>query len=275
MHWILESGLEDFGYQLLIKNLEKANIKHTIVKVVPYQNILLDKDFDTFKKEPTKEDNIYINNKELIFPFGTMSLSRISTERNWKVGSLYNEEFNYNKWSKGFGLENLLNSETQIIKIQDSIELENELFFIRPCEDNKAFTGKVVSKSQFLDWQKIINKINDKRSKLNSETEILIAPYKEIQKEVRLFIFEGKVITGSYYKIGAKVIYEELKNGDSVIEYAEKMCEGYQPAQAFVLDVAMVDNDYKIIEINNINSVGLYNSNVNKFIEAVETTNWK
>lgn len=275
MHWILEAGLEDFGYQWLIKSLETANIKHTIVKVVPYQNILLDKDFDTFNKEPTEEDNVEIDNKELIFPFGTMGLSRVSTERNWKVGSLYNEEFNYNKWSKGFGLENLLNSETQIIKMKDSIELKNELFFIRPCEDNKAFTGKVVSKKQFLDWQKTINKINDKRSKLNSETEILIAPYKEIQKEVRLFIFEGKVVTGSYYKIGSKVIYEELKNGDSVIEYAEKMCKNYQPAQAFVLDIAMVDNDYKIIEINNINSVGLYNSNVNKFIKAVETTNWK
>lgn len=271
MHWVLEDNLTDFGYQWLIKVLERNNIEHTIVKVVPYTDIILEPTFNTFEKEPKKEDSLNIT-ADKIFPFGTMGLSRVSVERGWIPCSLYNKEFTFENWSKGFGLENLLNSKSKIMKMSDTLDFSEEVFFIRPCEDDKAFSGKVVSRSQFLEWQKSINKINDRLSKLNSDTRITVAPFQHIMTEARMFVFDGKVVTGSYYKFGDKVRYEEVKFGDPVIDYTNDIVSNYQPAKAFVIDIALTNQGYKIIEINNINSVGLYHANVDKFVEAVMNT---
>lgn len=272
MHWVLESDLTDSGYVHLIEILKRANIDYTLVKVVPYQNILLDPDFDTFSKEPTKLDNIEIKSNK-IFPFGTMGLSRVAVDRGWTPGSLFNEEFTFEKWSEGFGLENLLNSKSKILKVSDSLDdYPHDVFFIRPCEDNKAFSGTVVTKKDFLEWQKSVIKINDQKSKLNKDTRITVAPYKKIMTEARMFVFNGKVVTGSYYKFGEEVRYEEVKNGDPIIDYTNAVVEKYQPAKAFVIDVAFTESGCSIIEINNINSVGLYNANVEKFVEAVINT---
>jgi len=110
MHWILENNITDFGYQWLIKVLERHEIQYTMVKVVPEQNLLISPDFDTFAKDPEQSDNIEFDNSTPIFPFGCMGLSRIAGERNWKPGALTNDQFTFEKWSQGFGLENLLNS---------------------------------------------------------------------------------------------------------------------------------------------------------------------
>ena len=44
----------------------------------------------------------------------------------------------------------------------------------------------------------------------------------------------------------------------------------HQPAKAFVIDIARVDGEFKIIEINNLNSAGFYASDVQKIIAAIE-----
>lgn len=272
IHWILESNLKDEPYLKLISVLEKNKIPYTMVKVVPYANILLSTDFDTFNKEPTEEDDIKINER-LIFPFGTMSLSSVAVKRKWKPGSLFNDQFTFEKWSKGFGLKNLLNHDSKIMKVSEPIEgFKDDIFFIRPCEDDKAFSGKVINKKDFLDWQESIIKIDDSRSKLNKNTLITIATKKEIYKEARMFVFNGKVVTGSYYKFNDEVSYKEVLDGDPIIEYTKNIILNYQPAKAFVIDIALTDKGYKIIEINNINSVGLYNSNIDKFVEAITNT---
>jgi hypothetical protein len=260
------------GYQWLIKVLERYDIKYTMVKVVPEENILILPNFDTFKRQPTELDNIEIENNTPIFPFGCMGLSRVSNLRGWKPGALTNEQFTFEKWSVGFGLENLLNPASEIMRFGDELKFDKSMFFVRPCEDNKSFAGQVISRDNFLEWQKVILEINDTRSKLNKETKITVAPFQNIINEARMFIFDGKVVTGSYYKFGAKVRSEEVKNSDPVIDYTNKMVENYQPAKAFVIDIALTENGYKVIEINGINSVGLYNADVEKFVQAVENT---
>jgi hypothetical protein len=272
MHWILEDNITDFGYQWLIKVLERYGIKYTLVKVVPYENILIAPSFDTFERQPNQNDNIDIENNTPIFPFGTMGLSRVAGIRNWNPGALTNDEFTFEKWSAGFGLDNLLNSESIIMAFCDELELPDSMFFARPCMDNKSFSGQVISRTQFLEWQKTILDINDPLSKLNKDTMITIAPFKNIMTEARMFIFDGKVVTGSYYKFGCEVRYEEVKNGDPVIDYTNDIVKDYQPAKAFVIDIALTDDGYKIIEINGINSVGLYNADVDKFVQAVMNT---
>lgn len=269
MHWVLESNITDFGYQWLIKVLERYGIEHTFVKVVPNQNILIEPEFDTFKFEPQLSDNIDIH-ADKIFAFGSMGLSRVATERGWVPGSFFNEEFTFEKWSSGFGLSNLLNEKSIIQKFSDNLpeELSGQMF-IRPCEDNKAFAGQIFNRDKFLNWQQKVISINDRMAKLNADTMIAIAPYQDILSEARMIIIDGQYVTGSYYKIGASIEYHKVESGDPVIEYTQSVVEKYQPAEAFVVDIALTKQGYKIIEINNINSVGLYMVDVEKFVQAM------
>lgn len=269
MLWILENGLSDFSYQWLKKNLDNKKIEHMVVKPVPYSNILLSPEFDTFEREPSEGDNLVFDEDQPIFPFGAMGLIRIAEHRGWKPGSLNNENFTFERWSEGFGKENLLNGDSQIMKFSDELLISDDAFFVRPCADDKSFAGMAVSRDQFIDWRDRVIKIDDPLAKLNKDTMITVASYKQIFREARLFVFDGRVVTASYYKIGPKVQYEPVDDYDTIIAYANKMAQIYQPARAFVIDVALTNEGYKVVEINNLNSVGLYRADVDRFVDAV------
>lgn len=270
MKWILQPGITDFGYLCLIEALKNRNIDYTMVKVVPDGELLISPDFDTFAREPNLDDDLFIDPSERIFPFGTIGLSKTAKNRSWIPGSFDNEEFTFEKWSNGFGLDNLLNGQSQIVKFGDIFESNDNYYFIRPCDDDKSFAGKVISNDEFKIWKDAVLKCTDHTSPLNKDTLITIAPVKEIYTECRVMIVNQKVITASYYKFGLKVRYEEVKDGEPVLAYAEEMANIYSPADAFILDIADTPLGFKIIEINNINSVGLYNMDVHKFIDAME-----
>lgn len=270
MKWILQTGIQDSGYLSLIEALTNRDLDFEIIKPVFGTNIIIDKDFDTFARQPTKEDDVFIDNTQAVFPFGVMGLSRISKERQWSPGSFENDQFTFENWAYGFGLDNILNEESQVVKFGDELNNNHSVFFARPCEDNKAFAGQMFTKEKFSAWQKKVMDVCNDLDKLNANTLITIAPYKEILQECRVMVIDKKVITASYYKFGAHVRYEEVKHGDPILSYAQDMVDKYQPARAFVVDIALTPDGYKVIEINNINTVGLYHMDVNKFIDAIE-----
>jgi hypothetical protein len=52
------------------------------------------------------------------------------------------------------------------------------------------------------------------------------------------------------------------------------MVDLWQPARAFVIDIALTDDEddgwCKVIEVNNINSSGFYSIDMQKFVMAIE-----
>ena len=48
------------------------------------------------------------------------------------------------------------------------------------------------------------------------------------------------------------------------------MVDIYQPAEAFVIDVCLVEDDWKIVEINCINAAGFYLCDIQKLITELE-----
>ena len=94
---------------------------------------------------------------------------------------------------------------------------------------------------------------------------------KQIQQEVRCWVVGGKVVTASRYKLGSRIVYENYDNEIFYTNFAQKMVDKYQPAEAFVLDVCLTDDDeLKIVEVNCINCAGFYHGNLNKMILALE-----
>lgn len=54
--------------------------------------------------------------------------------------------------------------------------------------------------------------------------------------------------------------------------YARDMARIYCPAKAFVLDICLYQDEYKIVEINCINCSGFYDADMSKLIQALENT---
>ena len=58
---------------------------------------------------------------------------------------------------------------------------------------------------------------------------------------------------------------------DGAIEFCKNMISIYQLADAFVMDICLVDNKWKIIECGCVNCAGFYKSDIQKLIIAIET----
>lgn len=110
---------------------------------------------------------------------------------------------------------------------------------------------------------------------------IQIATPKKILKEFRFWVVGGQVITGSQYRLGNRTVYDPLVDRDAW-EFAQYAVKMFQLADAFVIDIAMIDVElesgwglgvdprYKIVEAGCINSAGFYRADLQKLVMALE-----
>lgn len=80
---------------------------------------------------------------------------------------------------------------------------------------------------------------------------------------------KGKVITGSLYKRHGRSLFSDVVD-ESALQYCQEMVDKYQLADAFVMDIALTEYGYKIIECGCINCAGFYEANMQKLIMALE-----
>ena len=96
----------------------------------------------------------------------------------------------------------------------------------------------------------------------NADDEvIMIAPLKEIKKEFRNFIIDGKIIDSSIYKIGSKITYEVPtdEEREGIQKFFECLCLYYEQHDCYVADFALLeDGSWNLIEYNCINCAGMY-----------------
>ncbi|MFZ6642163.1 ATP-grasp domain-containing protein [Undibacterium sp. TC4M20W] len=247
MHWVIQRSIfKPSNYDLLLQALDSLNVAYTSVTIKP----------GTYDLEPD------VNPTGKVYVCGAIKLAKIANERGWLPGSLLNENFNFNVWQQHLGTE-LLNHAVDTGKLADIDTARYEQFFIRPMEDNKAFDGTVIDNEMLADWRS-----DPVKSKL-LELDVMVSPVKDIYREYRLFVVNGRVVTGSLYKMaGRPQVSADLD--DEVLAYAQTIISKWTPAQAFVMDVCLSEDGYKVIEFNNINSSGFYASDVLKYVDAIQ-----
>jgi hypothetical protein len=251
MYWVIQDRIYERGMEELLTLLERFQIPHTIVKVVPFSHELIPE----------------ISIEGPIMACGGTTLSKIAIERNWSPGTFLNDAHDYREWKTHYGNE-LLNFDSIVCRFAD-VPVQETPFFIRPCTDGKAFAGMVTDWHDFSIWQHKVISLGETYTTLDSDTMVSYGPIKTIYKEYRFFIIDGKPITQSVYKVGNRVQYSDVVEQD-VIDYATKIATIWGPARAYCLDIALTDIGFKVIEINCINSAGFYHINVAKFIDAIE-----
>lgn len=254
--WVIQNNLNfEVGIDN-IKNILKSN-NVALVEIDIYKN---DENMyfkDTFDKfEPKDMTNLFV--------LGSYRLSRMATDKGFYPGSFSNEHFNYASWTQHWTKANMLNGEYLKQKVTDiQIPEHWDSVFARPLEDDKLITGGLFKKEDLL--MALATKITE----AHKDKFLIISEKKTILAEYRFFVIDGKVITGSLYKIRGQLITSESIDKDAAV-YAQEMVDLWSPSQAFVLDIALTDKGPKIIEVNNISSAGLYKSDVSKIVTEME-----
>ena len=252
MFYIVQKNVfREENYDKIFEALNRLGLEYEIVDCPPFVEQL---EFKTERKD--------------VFTFGSVKMSRLSTLNDWKPGSFYGGNHDFSVYSKEYG-ENLLNSDSLICKFSDELNwAPNEAKFIRPCKDSKVFTGRPFSK---IKWDDLVEQslTNGHTTSLSKDTLIQVATVKRIYKEARIWIVDGKIVTSSYYRYGENVEYTENVEPEG-LEFAQRMVDLYQVAPAFVLDICLTPDGWRIVEINCINCSGFYRGDLQKVIIALE-----
>ncbi|MFN8396575.1 MAG: ATP-grasp domain-containing protein [Bacteroidia bacterium] len=109
------------------------------------------------------------------------------------------ERFSMKTYLERWG-NRMLNADSQILRFQDIVLLGHDLdseWFVRPIEDDKAFSGKVFSFEEIVAFENELEQSNNPY--LTTETLVAISAPKAIEKEWRLFVIDRKVISACRY----------------------------------------------------------------------------
>lgn len=272
MFWVVQGNLKtDEGLNALMAVLRDEGYQHALVKTIPFSNIIVGVDVDINQFDESDVPRLQFDNDKQMVTMGSYSLALTAKEKNWVPGSFINENFEFSKWLSGWGKDNLLNGEAiegSIKSIIPQIVSGRQRVFARPSEDTKSFSGQLFEADNLIYWLGKVAASED-RFGLNGDTSIIVSPERSIKAEYRLFVVDGKIVSGSLYKVGQLVTTSGTID-PIAIDYANKMLDIWQPDRAFVLDIAITDEGPKVIEVNNINSSGFYKSDISKIVAAID-----
>jgi len=281
MHWVIQNNIHrEVGYDAFIEALDRQKLSYDLVKVIPFSHEL----------EPD------VNPENPVIAIGAYTMEQISKKKGWFPGVFTNENFTYEVWSEKYK-GNILNEidESVVVSFGDAVNLHKEYMhqvrhhhdlFIRPCKDGKEFAGMIKTWDWFQNWaRKVLDLKEDYYKTITKDTKVMVTGLKKIYAEYRFFVVEGKVITGSQYKLGSRVTYRECnrKSDLEIYDFASSMAHnsivlgqaGWQPAPAYVIDIAQTPAGPKIIEINCMNGAGFYACDMAKVVNAVENLTLK
>lgn len=258
MHWVVQDGFfHDTSVVELVDLLGKYEIPHTIVKVVPFVGEII--------PDIAPEGNVIC--------FGSYSMRHAAKAKGWIPGVFDLDQLAETIYSSGHPwAKHTLNGDCVFCKFGEVlyVTLDWDEFFMRPVSDSKVFAGNVFTRQEYLEWrEKVVILEEDDGTSLRADTEVLVSLPKNIQSEYRLFVIGDSIVTASQYKINGYVKYDSLVD-DDILEFGRERVAEIHFADAYCLDLCRTSDGIKIVEVNTINSAGMYHGNVSKIIQAFE-----
>lgn len=157
----------------------------------------------------------------------------------------------------------LLNSNA---KYFDYSKIKNYEFsketFIKPSRDLKSFNGGVIYAGETI--KNYIARTAHSMPSIKDET-IVVSDIKEIQEEYRFFIHKDKILAASRYMLNSEVNPSNIVP-EFLTDCAKDYAKLYNPADIFVMDLAVTNEGIKIVEYNCWNASGFYHCNIRDLI---------
>lgn len=212
-------------------------------------------------------DNIGKNYNEPI-----MCLSSLSTARD--CGFYDKDTYYVSNYSKYLG-EEFLNDDYIIMPLSkladpsDKIarvigELSDDMFFIKPDSGFKSFAGDCVEYSKIGSFCRKLLAQGVSKNEL-----VIISSAKDIESfEFRFWIIDNKIITHSVYSWAYLDNFDEIEPDEEMVEYVEKVIKDIK-IPAFTIDICILEDEFKVVEINNIYTSGTYNCDLEKLYNGL------
>lgn len=252
MYFLLQANVYlDPDHYKIFDALEELNIDYEVINIPSAAEKI---DFKTDRKD--------------VFVYGSVTIARLAKQnKDWFPGSFYGGNHLYEVYSKYYG-ENLLNCNISVHTISGQLNWKkDEIKFIKPYNEAKIFTGKVFTEADWKDF--VFEALESQNNRINEGSLIQVSEAKRTIKEARLWIVGGQIIDGGYYKFNDDAPFEEKVSEDG-LSFANEMIRLFNLEEAFVMDICLTNEGWKIVEINCINSSGFYpNTNVKSVIKAL------
>jgi hypothetical protein len=256
MHWIIQDHLyKEEGMRALLDTLERFSIPHNVVSV--------DKAGGSMVPD--------VHPAGYVMVCGTYALGRIAAERGWWPGTFMNSNHDHRKWVEHWG-ERMLNAQAVTCRFAE-VNPRWSRTFIRPAQDTKFFDGQVLDAEEIMTWRSDVlagRKSPVKCSaKLSADTEVVHAEAVDVYCECRFFVVDGEIVGSTTYRVGSDVVsLEDVE--PAAQEFALEAIACWHPARGFVLDVALVAQGYRIVEVNCLNTAGFYGADVQRIVMSVD-----
>jgi len=141
-----------------------------------------------------------------------------------------------------------------------------DMLFVRPDSGNKTFTGQTFSKNKIHQEMRFL----DRYSQVEPTTIIWVGEAKKIEKEYRVWISAGKVVTYSEYSWDKSPIEHSVAPSQTILDLAEQVASyEWQVDLIYTVDITEYDGAAKIIELNSFSCDGLYDCDGKKLLETV------
>lgn len=194
-----------------------------------------------------------------VLPYGSVQFIRIIKKSSLSRFILHDEPlFSTEKWSRIFD-KNVLNAAGRAINVSDIDALlrRDGPMHLRPDSVDKAFSGGVYDHDSWL------NTVSTRA--LPRDLICWASPTQHIIAEWRCWVIGGTVIEVSQYRRNEQMSLSRETNNE-IFEVAQGLADIYLPAPCVVLDIALTENGYKLIEFNPIHCSGWYAGNVNNVL---------
>lgn len=256
--WLVQSNLLDpVQMGQICEALRDRSIPYYGCKIIPFVD-----DIECFwgdQGEPTHKN---------IVPYGSSKLSRLSNTMGW-TGMFFDIDlFRVDTWNTN--RDDMLNYDAEIISVGDLKQRftgvpDDDVYFIRPVKDLKEFNGTVTTAKEIRRWR---DSDDSQSFSFRNDTLCAVSPPKNIKAEWRWFVVDGKVVSGSTYKMhGQRLVQRE--QDQAVIDEAQGFADKWLPNDVCVMDIALTSDGPKVIEFNCFNSSGFYYHDIGAVLGAV------
>lgn len=167
-------------------------------------------------------------------------------------------------WGKAFG-SLFLNHDARYVTLREFLEgglyHPKERVFLRPDADLKDFVG----------WTRIVREVerylegqSGGWTIFTKEMPVVVASPKEILAETRVWMVNGEAVAAVRYREKGERVAKpvDLQAASDTRLFAEACAARHSPAPVFVLDVAHVPGDLKVVEVNAFHASGFYSPEV-------------
>jgi len=161
----------------------------------------------------------------------------------------------------------LINHEAEYIPLKECLQTTfNVDKFIKPSTDLKAFDAGILPFGNTIE-SFVLSK---PRQRFFMEETLVISNVIKIKEEYRFFVVNGKVISGSAYRLNYIVEINSVVP-ENIVNIAQEFADLYHPSDIFTLDLAVTEDDQiRIVEYNCFNCSGVYLCDMTKVFKAIK-----